>query len=128
MAKPRTRGQESTKGAAPSSSGTRNGLVQQEIFEHATRLFALRGYAGTSFQDIADAVGLTRPALYHYVKSKDDLLARLVNEVTVVAATDVAKVAERTELAAADRLRDIVRLMVRRQGERGELFRLLLRS
>lgn len=108
--------------------GVRRGLVQQEIFDQATRLFAQRGYAGTSFQDIAEAVGLTRPALYHYVKSKDDLLAKLVAEVTVVAATDIAAVAERTDLPASERLRDIVRRMVRHQGEHGERFRLLLRS
>src|SRR5687768_3279860 len=100
----------------------RRGLVEQEIFDQATRLFAQRGYAGTSIQDIADAVGLTRPALYHYVKSKDDLLARLVAEVTVVAATDIAKIARRGELSATQRLRDIVRFMARRQGEQGERF------
>ncbi|MDQ0772734.1 AcrR family transcriptional regulator [Streptomyces aurantiacus] len=109
-------------------AGVRRGLVQQEIYEQATRLFAQRGYAGTSFQDIASAVGLTRPALYHYVKSKDELLAKLVAEITVVAAADLAALAEREDLSAADRIRQIVRLMVRRQGEQGERFRLLLRS
>jgi AcrR family transcriptional regulator len=113
---------------APKKAGVRRALVEQEIFEQATRLFAERGYAGTSFQDIADAVGLTRPALYHYVKSKDDLLARLVAEVTVVAATDIAKIAKHTELSATQRVRDIVQLLSRRQGEQGERFRLLLRS
>jgi AcrR family transcriptional regulator len=102
--------------------------VEQEIFEQATTLFARRGYAGTSFQDIADAVGLTRPALYHYVKSKDDLLARLVAEVTVVAAKDIANIAKQTELSATARVRNIVLLLTRRQAEQGERFRLLLRS
>jgi AcrR family transcriptional regulator len=100
--------------------------MEQEIVAQATRLFAQRGYTGTSFQDIADAVGLTRPALYHYVKSKDDLLGKLVAEVTVVAATDIAEIAQR-QLSATERVRAIVRLMVRRQGEQGESFRLLLR-
>jgi AcrR family transcriptional regulator len=113
---------------APKKAGVRRGLMQHQIFEQATRLFAQRGFAGTSFQDIADAVGLTRPALYHYVKSKDDLLANLVAEVTVVAAKDIAQVAHHRELSATERVRDIVRLLVRRQGEQGERFRLLLRS
>ena len=43
--------------------------------EEATRLFADRGFAGTSLQDIADATGLTRPALYHYFGSKEGNLA-----------------------------------------------------
>ena len=55
----------------PSRSGVRRSLVEQEIYDHATRLFAVRGFAGTSFQDRSDAVGLTRPALYHSVSSMD---------------------------------------------------------
>lgn len=105
----------------------RRTLVETEIHEQATRLFAERGYAGTNFQDIADAVGLTRPALYHYVKSKDELLAKLVAEITVVAASDIAAIADR-DATATERIRAIVEMLVRQQGEQGERFRLLLRS
>jgi AcrR family transcriptional regulator len=115
-------------GGRRKKASVRRGLVQHEIFEQAAHLFAQRGYAGTSFQDIADAVGLTRPALYHYVKSKDDLLAGLVDEITVVAAVEVAQIAQRATASATERLREIVVLLVQRQGDRGELFRLLLRS
>ncbi|MET0886353.1 MAG: TetR/AcrR family transcriptional regulator [Mycetocola sp.] len=108
--------------------GVRRTLVETEIYEQATRLFAQRGYSGTSIQDIADAVGLTRPALYHYVQNKDDLLAKLVAEITVVAATDVAALAQRNELSAAERVREIVQHIVHQQCEHGERFRLLLRS
>ena len=48
-----------------------------EILEHATRLFAERGYDGTTLQDIADAIGITRPGLYNYISSKEQLLAAL---------------------------------------------------
>jgi AcrR family transcriptional regulator len=113
---------------APSKTRKRRRLMEQEIFDHATRLFAERGFAGTNLQDIADAVGLTRSALYYYVKSKDELLARLVAEVTVVAAKDIAKVARHKEKTPSARLREIVDHMVRHQGEQGERFRLLLRS
>jgi len=114
--------------AGRKKSVLRRGLVQQRIFEQAARLFAEQGYAGTSLQDIADAVGVTRPALYYYFRSKDDILAGLVNEIVVGASAEVVRIAEHTERSATGRLRDIVRLMVRCQGERSELFRLLLRS
>ena len=58
------------------SSSTRRDLVMSEILEHATRLFAQRGYDGTTLQDIADAIGITRPGLYNYINSKEQLLAR----------------------------------------------------
>jgi AcrR family transcriptional regulator len=109
-------------------SVVRRGLVRQQIVEQAERLFAEQGYAATSLQDIADAVGLTRPALYHYFRRKDDILAGLVNEIVVGAAAEVARIAEHRDRSATGRLRDIVRLMVRCQGERSELFRIVLRS
>lgn len=40
----------------------------------SVELFAERGYAQTSVQEIVDAAGVTKGALYHYFKSKDDLL------------------------------------------------------
>ncbi|MDQ4055122.1 MAG: hypothetical protein M3237_20835 [Actinomycetota bacterium] len=57
-----------------------------------------------------------------------EILERLVAEVTVVAATDIAEIAQRVELSPTERVRDVVRRLARRQGEQGELFRLLLRS
>ena len=83
-------------------SGTaRRELVENEIYEHATRLFAERGFAGTSLQDIADAMGMTRPALYYYVKSKDELLAKLVTEVTDGPRGELTELVARDELDAA---------------------------
>lgn len=127
-------GQQS-RGAAASEDGpskdrtnVRRGLIEQEIFDQATRLFAERGFAGTNFQDIADAVGLTRPALYHYVSSKDDLLARLVAETTQDAATTIDEITHRDDLDPVEKIRSITAMNVVRQGEHRERFRLIVRS
>lgn len=48
--------------------------VPQRLLAAATRLFAERGYDRTSVQDIVEAAGVTKGALYHYFGSKDDLL------------------------------------------------------
>lgn len=40
----------------------------------ATRLFAERGFEGTSVQAVVEAAGVTKGAMYHYFSSKDDLL------------------------------------------------------
>lgn len=106
----------------------RRSLVENEIYEQATRLFAERGFAGTSLQDIAEAVGLTRPALYHYVSNKDDLLAKLVAEITEDSAAGMAAVAERSGLAPDEQLRQIISDAVRRQGDHAARFRLLILS
>ena len=96
--------------------------------EHATALFAERGFAGTSLQDIADAMGLTRPALYHYVASKDELLGRLVTEITGEPAGILAGINEHTDLEPADRLHQMVTASALHQAAAPERFRLMIRS
>ncbi|MEV0093058.1 TetR/AcrR family transcriptional regulator [Streptomyces sp. NPDC050738] len=48
--------------------------VPQRLLAAATRLFAERGYDRTSVQEIVEAAGVTKGALYHYFGSKEDLL------------------------------------------------------
>ncbi|WP_433504578.1 TetR/AcrR family transcriptional regulator [Pseudonocardia halophobica] len=105
----------------------RRELVENELYEHATRLFAERGFAGTSLQDIADALGITRPALYYYVKSKDELLAKLVTEVTNGPLDELNALVERDE-DPVRRLRGIVEVIVGRRTTQPARFRLLIRS
>jgi len=52
----------------------RLGAVQRSaILDEAFALFARQGYRRTSFGDIATAVGLSRPAIYHYFKNKEEV-------------------------------------------------------
>jgi len=115
-------------GKPPSAATIRHGLVENEIYEHAIRLFAERGFAGTSLQDIADAMGITRPALYYYVRSKNELLARLAADVAGGSATQIAELATRPDLDALGKLREIARLSVVRMATQAERFLLLIRS
>ena len=48
--------------------------VVERLGQVSVQLFAEYGYAQTSVQQIVDAAGVTKGALYHYFKSKDDLL------------------------------------------------------
>lgn len=113
---------------ARAASTARRELVENEIYEHATRLFAERGFAGTSLQDVADALGITRPALYYYVKSKDELLAKLVAEVTDGPLQELTALLERPGLDPVQKLRGTVEVIVARQLRQPERFRLLIRS
>lgn len=63
--------------AAASSKGeqTRAGIV-----DCAKRLFYEHGYDGTSFSDIVEASGLYRGNIYHYFKTKDDILKAVVDQ------------------------------------------------
>lgn len=47
--------------------------VCSAVLAAATRLFAARGFDGTAIQDIADAVGVSKPAVLHHFPSKQAL-------------------------------------------------------
>jgi TetR/AcrR family transcriptional regulator len=49
------------------------GTVRERLLAAATRLFAERGFEATPIQAIADAVGVTKPALLHHFPSKEHL-------------------------------------------------------
>jgi AcrR family transcriptional regulator len=68
--------------AVPTTHGTEEAdtdgtSVPQRLLAAATRLFADRGYDGTSVQEIVAAAGVTKGALYHYFGSKEDLLQEI---------------------------------------------------
>lgn len=46
----------------------------EQLLEHATRLFQERGFRATSLEEIAEAIGIQKPSLYHYIASKEELL------------------------------------------------------
>lgn len=83
--------------------------VPQRLLAVATRLFAEQGFETTSVQQIVDAAGVTKGAMYHYFGSKDDLLyevyARLLR-VQMVRMEDAADSSEpvrrRLHAVAAD--------------------------
>ena len=50
---------------------------ERELLATAAQLFAQQGYPGTSMSQLAAACGLSKPALYHYVPDKAELLARI---------------------------------------------------
>ncbi len=94
--------------------------------EAAETLFARQGVAGTSLQELADAVGLTRTGIYHYISGKEDILEQLVRGFTLEAAESLGELAESTETSAAERLHQAVASMATRVAEHPKRFRLLL--
>lgn len=53
----------------------------KQIERTAAELFGKSGYYATSLQSLADAVGLTKAGLLHYVGSKDNLLTLVMRDV-----------------------------------------------
>jgi AcrR family transcriptional regulator len=47
---------------------------REAILRSAVQLFLQRSYAGTAMNDIADSLKITKPALYHYFRNKEEIL------------------------------------------------------
>ncbi len=80
--------------------------LQTRILDAATSLFATRGYAGTSIREVCEAVGCTKPALYYWFGSKQDLFVACVH-------------------GPLDIFRDLLRDISERRGSTRERFGLL---
>ncbi|APR85433.1 Transcriptional regulator, TetR family protein [Minicystis rosea] len=55
--------------------------IRVAIVRAATRLFAAKGFDGTALQEIADAVGVTKPAVLHHFPSKEHIRQAVLGEV-----------------------------------------------
>jgi AcrR family transcriptional regulator len=54
--------------------------ARERILLAAARLYAVRGYDGTSMRDIAAAAGVTKPLIFYHFASKERLYASLLEE------------------------------------------------
>jgi len=61
----------------PPAGVTRN-ETEERLLDEALTLFAAKGFAATSVREIIEAAGVTRPVLYYYCDSKQDLFERVV--------------------------------------------------
>ncbi|WP_295855654.1 TetR/AcrR family transcriptional regulator [uncultured Xylophilus sp.] len=52
-------------------------LQRETIVARAAELFALRGYPGTSMNEVAQACGVSKPTLYHYYRDKYAMLVAI---------------------------------------------------
>ncbi|MBN8929902.1 MAG: hypothetical protein BGO51_27590 [Rhodospirillales bacterium 69-11] len=93
---------------AEAESGQPRTDTRAQIVARAAELFALWGYAGASISDIAAAVGVSKPALYHHFSGKEELYTEIV--VTVLSGMlDNARAALSRISDPAERLRVFMR-------------------
>jgi AcrR family transcriptional regulator len=55
-------------------------MNRDKILEQSLRLFSQRGFDAVGVQEIVEAVGVTKPTLYHYFGSKQGLLDAVLQE------------------------------------------------
>lgn len=78
-------------------------VAQSRVIQAALVLFAEHGISGTSLQMIADAIGVTKAAVYHQYNTKDEIVLAVAEVVmTGLAAAATAAEAERSRTRARE--------------------------
>ncbi|WP_043614146.1 TetR/AcrR family transcriptional regulator [Nonomuraea candida] len=104
----------------------RRGHDPESVLSIAVGVFNERGYDGTSMEDLARALGVTKSAIYYHVPGKEQLLARALDRALDGLLELVAD--ERAAPGpAVDRLERVVRRSVRILVDRLPYVTLLLR-
>ena len=87
----------------------------QLILDVAFRLFMEKGYEHTSIQDIIDHLGgLSKGAIYHHFKSKEDILVAVTDRMTAESNQMLAVIRDRRDLNGKEKLKTIFRESISR--------------
>lgn len=104
----------------------RPGLDLATVLDRSVVLFNERGFDGTSMEDLARHLGITKSAIYHHVTSKDALLGLALDR-ALSGLEEAAADVRAMNGPAVDRLESLVRRSVEVLVERLPYVTLLLR-
>lgn len=85
------------------------------ILDVASRLFMEKGYEYTSIQDIINNLGgLSKGAIYHHFKSKEDILIEVTDRMTAESNRMLATIRDRLDLNGKEKLKAIFKESIKR--------------
>jgi TetR/AcrR family fatty acid metabolism transcriptional regulator len=97
------------------------------ILDAAVRVFARKGYHASRVGDIAEEAGVAHGLLYHYFRSKEELLETIFRE-TWRDLLDAVRVVEETDETARERLAGVAKILLRAWRRDPDLVRVLVRE
>jgi AcrR family transcriptional regulator len=77
------------------------------LLSTAAEIFSKRGFRATSMKEIAAAVGMSKPTIYHYFRSKEELLVRIYSDV-LDESLDAARATVAASPTPLDAIRDLI--------------------
>lgn len=90
---------------------TKEEIIREEVITAAQQLFQRYGFAKTTMEDIAKAMGRGKSTLYYYYKSKDDIFKDVIMHETNEVLTAVLEVCEQNGTAQEKLFRYISTLL-----------------
>ena len=100
---------------------------RRQLLDAAVRVFARKGFHASRVGDIAEEAGVAHGLLYHYFKSKDQVLEAVFHENWNVLLARIASV-EETDESAADQLRHIAAIVLRTWLHLPDVVRVVIRE
>ena len=107
------------------NSNPRKALVRNQLIDKAAELFATRGYARTTMNDIAEELRLKRSSLYHYFRNKEEILDALIEEQTVAPTQMLRRLLSDSSLSTLDKIRSALSESILRKLSESARFRVL---
>lgn len=87
----------------------------EKILDVASRLFLEKGYEHTSIQDIINNLGgLSKGAIYHHFKSKEDILIAVTDRMTMESNQGLAKIRDASAMKGKEKLQEIFKASINR--------------
>lgn len=99
---------------------------RERILEEAVKLFYERGFSGTTLDDIAGKLGVTKPFIYTHFRSKVELLEAICRPTIEMSLEAIANAAQRPGTAAERLFTGVVdfsKVVLQRQGNIAVYFR-----
>jgi TetR/AcrR family transcriptional regulator, cholesterol catabolism regulator len=85
---------------------------QEEVVDVATAIFFTRGYRASPLTAVADELGIGKSSLYHYIRSKQDLLVAICDRVHHDIEQILDDVIAEPDLSALSRIERYVRAQI----------------
>src|SRR4051794_16784537 len=103
----------------------RKTLVRNQLIDKAAELFATRGYARTTMNDIAEELQLKRSSLYHYFRNKEEILGALIEEQTIAPTQMLKGLIARRSGTSLEKIREALAHSILRKLSESARFRVL---
>jgi AcrR family transcriptional regulator len=100
-------------------------MTRAEIIQAAAQIFREKGFHAASMQDIADAVNLQKPSLYHHVDSKQEILFSILEHALDLLIGDMRAVVD-SDLSPEEKLHLAMQVYMGRLADDADLSAVLL--
>lgn len=83
-------------------------MIKKEIIKAAVEIIIVKGFSNTSLTDVANSIGISKPALYWHFKNKDELFSEVINYVRAEYLEKLREISKQESMNAYEKLLQII--------------------